>query len=141
MKILLAADGSDYTRRAARHLVSHLGWFAEKPRVHVLYVHPALPYPGAAAAIAKTSLEQYQLEDSRAALAVAEEELRKAGIAFQSSWRVGEVAPEIGAYVKEHGIELVVMGSHGHGALAGLALGSVATKVLATTRVPVLIVR
>jgi nucleotide-binding universal stress UspA family protein len=33
------------------------------------------------------------------------------------------------------------MGSHGHGTLANLVLGSVATKVLASTRVPVLLIR
>jgi len=34
-----------------------------------------------------------------------------------------------------------VMGSHGHGALANLTLGSVSTKVLARCGVPVLLVR
>jgi len=36
---------------------------------------------------------------------------------------------------------MIVMGSHGHGALQNLVMGSVATKVLAVTKVPVLIVR
>ena len=33
------------------------------------------------------------------------------------------------------------MGSHGHGALGNLIIGSVATKVLASCKVPVLLVR
>ncbi|HNI85575.1 MAG TPA: universal stress protein, partial [Ottowia sp.] len=33
------------------------------------------------------------------------------------------------------------MGSRGHGALGGLVMGSVATKVLASCEVPVLLVR
>jgi len=37
--------------------------------------------------------------------------------------------------------DLVVMGSHGHGALVNLVVGSVATEVLASCKVPVLIVR
>jgi nucleotide-binding universal stress UspA family protein len=36
---------------------------------------------------------------------------------------------------------MIVMGSHGHGALANVVLGSVTTKVLAIATVPVLIVR
>jgi nucleotide-binding universal stress UspA family protein len=33
------------------------------------------------------------------------------------------------------------MGSHGHGAVANLVLGSVATKVIAACKTPVLLVR
>ena len=39
------------------------------------------------------------------------------------------------------GFDLVVMGSHGHGALAHIVLGSVATQVLALCKVPVLLIR
>ena len=37
--------------------------------------------------------------------------------------------------------DLIVMGSHGHTALGNLVMGSVSTKVLAESPVPVLIVR
>ena len=141
MKILLAADGSDYTKRAARHLVDHLAWFARPPEIHLLHVRPPLPYPGAAAHIGKKAIDEYERSESKAALAVAEKILDKAGIDYQSAWSVGDVAAGIRDYAKKHRIDLVVMGSHGHGVLAGLALGSVATKVIASIKQPVLIVR
>lgn len=141
MKILLAADGSEFTRRAARHLARHIGWFAQPPEVHVLHVHPPVPYPGAAARAGKSAIADYLRTDSEAALAVAEKELRKAGIAFEASWCMGDVAREIGAFAKKHAIELIVMGSRGEGALSNLVLGSVTTKVLATVKTPLLIVR
>ena len=37
--------------------------------------------------------------------------------------------------------DLVVMGSRGHGSFVNLVLGSVATKVLSETQVPVLLIR
>ena len=37
--------------------------------------------------------------------------------------------------------DLILMGSHGHGSLGNLVMGSVATKVMAHTKVPVLLVR
>ena len=37
--------------------------------------------------------------------------------------------------------DLVVLGSHGHGALGNLVMGSVATQVLANCKVPALLVR
>ncbi len=141
MKILLAADASDYTKRAARHLARHVQWFAEMPQVHVLHVHPPIPYPGAAARAGKSAVERYLREDSEAALAVAEKALTRAEVPFRASWCTGEVAREIAAYAKKNGIDLIVMGSHGEGALSNLVLGSVTTKVLATVKTPVLIVR
>ena len=39
------------------------------------------------------------------------------------------------------GYDAVVMGSHGHGALVGLLLGSTVSKVLASCRTPVLVAR
>lgn len=141
MKILLAADGSPYTLAAARHLADHVSWFAKPPEVHVLHVRAPLPYPGARGAAGKSAVEKYQKEESESALAVAIKELERRKVPFRTSWCVGDTAQEIAAYAKLHGIDMVVMGSHGHGALANLALGSVATKCIATLDVPVLIVR
>jgi nucleotide-binding universal stress UspA family protein len=141
MNILLAADNSEYTRRAARHLVKHLSWFAEAPQVFVLHVHPPVPYPGAAARAGKAAIDEYLKEDSEAALKVATRELDKGGVRYTAYWTTGNVAEQIAAAVKKHRIDLVVMGSHGEGALSNLVLGSIATKVIATVKAPVLIVR
>jgi nucleotide-binding universal stress UspA family protein len=40
---------------------------------------------------------------------------------------------------KSKGCDLIVMASHGWGGIAGLVLGSVTTKVLAHTKIPVLV--
>lgn len=45
------------------------------------------------------------------------------------------------AGAKQGEFDLLVMGSHGHGALGNLVMGSVATKVMATCTTPILIVR
>jgi nucleotide-binding universal stress UspA family protein len=44
-------------------------------------------------------------------------------------------------YAGEHGIDLIVMGTHGRGALAHLLMGSVAEKVVRLAPCPVLTVR
>jgi nucleotide-binding universal stress UspA family protein len=141
MKILLAADNSEFTRRAARHLVQHLSWFAGPPEVFVLHVHPPIPYPGAAAAAGKAAIDNYLREDSEKALAMATKELDKAKVAYKASWTTGSPAQGIAAAAKKQGADLIVIGSHGEGALSNLVLGSVATKVIATVKIPVLIIR
>jgi nucleotide-binding universal stress UspA family protein len=141
MKILLAADGSEHTRKSARQLAKLAGLLKAPAEIHLLHVHAPLPFPGAGAAVGKGTVEAYQREESQAALAPAEQELQQAGVAFESHWTKGDVCDELARFVREHGVELVVMGTHGHGALARLALGSVATKAIARLEVPVLVVR
>jgi nucleotide-binding universal stress UspA family protein len=141
MKILLAADGSEYTRKAARELIKYAAALREAPGIFVHHVVPPIPYPGAAKVAGNKAIDDYHREMAESALAVAIDELARAGLKYTTSWSVGDVAKEIGAAVKQHHIDLLVVGSHGHGALAGLALGSIATKLIATLAVPVLVVR
>ena len=44
-------------------------------------------------------------------------------------------------YARDHGIDLIVMGTHGRGALAHLVMGSVAERVVRLASCPVLTVR
>jgi nucleotide-binding universal stress UspA family protein len=50
-------------------------------------------------------------------------------------------ADAIVAYARESGIDLIVMGTHGPDAVAGVALGSVAERVVHTAPCPVLTVK
>ena len=50
-------------------------------------------------------------------------------------------AMSIVQYVKETGIDLIVMGTHGRGAMAHLLMGSVAERVVRLAGCPVLVVR
>ena len=145
MRILLAVDGSPFTIKAVTYLVSHLEWFRGEPELHLLHVK--LPIPAGLAVeqarriLGDDAVTDYYEEQSRAALAPAEEILRTANIPFRPHYKVGDIAKEIHAFALAHKIDMIVMGSHGHGALANVVLGSIATKVLATSTVPVLIVR
>jgi nucleotide-binding universal stress UspA family protein len=141
MKILLAADGSEYTRKAARALIKFTAALRETPEIRVHTVVPPIPYPGAARVVGKKVIDDYHREEAETALAVATDEFARAGLKFTTSWSVGEIATDIAASVKKNRVDLVVVGSRGHGALAGLALGSVAMKLLAILPTPVMIVR
>ena len=144
MKILLAVDGSTFTNIAAKYLVTHLESFQSLPELHLLYVQipiPAMSESRGRIVLGDDAVDNYYKEETKAALAPAEKLFRKHKIPFQSSYKIGQVSDEIKQYASKNKIDMIVMGSHGHGALANLVLGSVATKILATTTVPVLIVR
>ncbi len=52
--------------------------------------------------------------------------------------RSDEPADEITSYARTHGIDMIVMGTHGRGRMAHLLLGSVAARVARTAPCPVL---
>jgi nucleotide-binding universal stress UspA family protein len=146
VKILFAVDGSEYSTKAAQYIATHFQQFQGPLELHLLHVH--LPIPtGLALAQAEKLLggdvgDRYYKEESQAALATAEQILKMRNIPFTSSYKVGKVAEEISDYAAKHKMDMIIMGSHGHGALANLVTGSVATKVLALeTGIPVLLVR
>jgi nucleotide-binding universal stress UspA family protein len=55
--------------------------------------------------------------------------------------QVGSPHPEIVRYARDHGIDLIVLGTHGRGPLGHMLLGSVAERVVRTAPCPVLTVR
>jgi nucleotide-binding universal stress UspA family protein len=141
MNILIPVDGSEYTIRAVDFVIAHFDWFQGAPTLRVLHVEAPIPDRRARAAAGHEAVEKYYEEESRAALAPAEALLRKSGIAFDSGYVVGDVAGQIQEAIRQHQIDMVVMGSHGHGALKSLIMGSVTARVLALTSVPVLLIR
>ncbi|HYD60104.1 MAG TPA: universal stress protein [Noviherbaspirillum sp.] len=141
MKILIAVDGSAYSTKAVKHVIKHFNWFSSIPELHLLHVKLPLPSGGARSFLGSDMVNRYYEEESLAALAASEKILKKKEIPFRSSWKVGDIPKEIQSYVKKNKIDLIVMGSHGHGAFTNLVMGSIATKVLASTDVPVMIVR
>jgi nucleotide-binding universal stress UspA family protein len=54
---------------------------------------------------------------------------------------VGNAAKKIIEYAADHDVDVIVMGTHGRGALAHLLMGSVAERVVRTAPCPVLTVR
>jgi nucleotide-binding universal stress UspA family protein len=138
MRILFATDGSPRALAALESLLSHLDWFRESASLTLLYTHMPLPYKRAVAWAGKEAVHEYYEEESEDALAPSRRLLEKAGIAYGVEKRIGDPAHEIVGHATAGGFDLIVLGTHGHTALAGLVLGSVATKVLAMSKTPVL---
>ena len=63
------------------------------------------------------------------------------GLDVETTVEIGAAAHEIVACAEREGVDHVVVGSHSHGALARMVLGSVAERVARTSPCPVTIVR
>jgi len=140
VKILLAVDGSRCTKRMLAYLTTHDELFTAANQYTIFTVQPALP-PRARAAVGKEVVDKYYSEEAEKVLGPVSKFLVRHGIDPKSVWKVGHAGENIAKMAESGKFDLVVMGSHGHGALGNLVMGSVATQVLAHCNVPVLLVR
>ncbi len=142
--ILLATDGSaacDQATRTAIGLARTHG-----ARLMAVYVVDPYPYLG----IGQTNPLGFQAYIAAAhahagkALARAAELCEDGGPPVATEARIVEEATAahgIAQTARDEGADLIVIGSHGHGALRKLMLGSVTSRVLAEATMPVLVVR
>lgn len=140
MKILLAVDGSSYTKKMLAYLATHDELFTSGNEYTVLTVLPALP-PRVRGAVGKEIVDNYYADESGKVLNPVSKFLQRHHIDAKSVWKIGLAGEAIARTADAGKYDLIVMGSHGHGALANLVMGSVATQVLAHCGVPVLLVR
>ena len=140
MKILVAVDGSVYTKHALNYLLEHFDMLGRDSPLTLINVHSPIP-PHAAAHLGRDTVQAYYKDEAEKALKDARAALEKAGVGFADTWKVGDPGDEISDFATKGKFDIVIMGSHGHGLFKNLVLGSVATKVLAGCKVPVLLVR
>lgn len=140
-RILVAVDGSESSDRAVAHLLKKLGWYKGDVEVHLLNVQVALPSTVGLYSPAADQIHRFHREQGEAELASARAILDGAKVAYVTHIGVGEPAHVITHYAKEKAIDQIVMGTHGRGSIAGLVMGSVTTKVLSLTDVPLLLIK
>ena len=141
MKILLAVDGSKFTKKMLAYLVTHTEMFSQVGNRFVVFT-ASPPVPSRArAALGTAVVKQYYDEEAEKILAPVCKFLQRHGIHPKSAHEVGAAGDAIAKMAEQGDFDLLVMGSHGHGALGSLVMGSVATRVLAQCKVPMLLVR
>jgi nucleotide-binding universal stress UspA family protein len=144
--ILLPTDGSSLAMRGARAgiaLAKSLG-----ARVSAVYVIPPyMPpmYGDAAMYIPALEPGEYRRateKQARRALAAVEAEARKAGVRCKALF-LTDPQPWKGILraARRQKCDAIAMASHGRGGLKGLILGSETTRVLAHSKLPVVVTR
>jgi len=140
MKILVPVDGSPFTKRMLAYLAAHDEWLGGAHQYTLLHVAPAVP-ARAAAVLDKAILHAHYAEESEKVFKPIRTFFNKQKLAADFVAKVGPAADTIASVATKGKFDLLMMGSHGHGLLGNLVLGSVTTKVMAHCETPVLIVR
>ncbi len=140
MKILVAVDGSPFTKKMLAYLAAHDEWLGAHHEYTVVHAVPGVP-PRAAAVLDKDTLKGYYAEGADKVFKPIKAFFTKAKLKADFQYKVGPAADVIADVARKGDFDLLMLGSHGHGTLANLVMGSVATKVLAHCSTPALLIR
>jgi nucleotide-binding universal stress UspA family protein len=142
--ILIPTDGSELARRAVAHGLSLAK--AVGAKVTVLTVEASFnvyDVPASRVNLMTAAFDEYAKHAREHATSILDgiaNEAKAAGVQFETLQVIQDHPYEaIVATAKEKGCDLIVMASHGRSGLAAVLLGSVTTKVLTHTTIPVLV--
>lgn len=134
MKILLAVDGSKFSKAAAQAVIEQFR--PQETEVKVLNVvsnSEYLDYPA--------GVTEDQLNQARELVNRVSQKLRTAGLKVESALCRGEARAGIIDSAEEWHADLIVLGSHGCTGLGRFLLGSISDTVMRHARCSVEIVR
>ncbi len=141
-KILIATDGSPSSAEAVEFGLE----LAAEEQAQVIFVHVApavdvLPVAGYSFGAGNAHAPHTIDASDRRPLVDAEQIAAQEGIAAHSKLLSGNAADEIVAYADSEDVDLIVIGSRGHGTVASILLGSVSRRVLSESKRPVAVIR
>ncbi|MGZ8751923.1 MAG: universal stress protein [Acidimicrobiia bacterium] len=143
MKVLIATDGSDLSVSAAHRAFELLG---RPSGVVVLAVLTEVPGDDAGGfeSSAQSPLEErqeWENETTAAQGAIRATVEALGGVDVETRVEVGDAGPMIVWVAEQIGADVVVVGSHGRGALKRIISGSVSEHVVHHSPCPVLVIR
>jgi nucleotide-binding universal stress UspA family protein len=141
MKILIPIDGSANADRAVDYVIAFSDLLKIKPEIFLLNVQWKLALGNVKLFINQETVNEYYREQGAVALAQARQKLDAVGFDYVYHISIGLPAEAVLHFTEEHQIDEIIMSSHGQGTLTNLLLGSVASKVVQLSPIPVLLVK
>lgn len=139
MTILAAIDFSPVTQAVLEELPGLVEEGEEIILLHVAEPDPSfVGFDAGSDAVQEAWREQFR--DEQATLDGAAEALRDKGVTVQVRMVRGAIGEEILRVADEAEVRHIVLGSHGHGLLYNMLVGSAAESVIRNAKVPVTLV-
>ncbi len=138
-KILIATDGSEYTKNAVDYGIDIAKNSGAK--LHAIYVVDTAAFASIPMDAAWESMYELLRQEGDLAIKYVTERAEPEGVEVEGNLVEGHPADEIIKFSEKNEISLIVMGTLGKSGLDRFLLGSVAEKVVRNSRIPVLVVR
>lgn len=141
-KILVPVDGSPASLRAVDFAIGLISGKSGGALVLVHVLHMGALDPGGfSEAMPPDWLGQTAAQAAAQAMKDAIAKCEAAGVTYKAVERTGQTPEVINEVATEEGSQQIVMGSRGLNAIEGLFLGSVATRVMHITTLPVTLIK
>lgn len=140
MKILVPVDGSKSALNAVKYAAKLSGNLRSTDTVTLITVHDDHGLRHAKQFVGKAKVDDYLRELSHKELKSSLAVLKKADIRYSTIIQTGHVA-EVIANTANKSFDMVIMGTKGRSALADLLIGSIAQRVVASCKKPVVLVK
>jgi nucleotide-binding universal stress UspA family protein len=144
--MVVSLDGSELSKKAMEVAIQLAA--EQKSILYFLHVVKEVTVPPYVMGEMAYSNRDYDTElndilhrEGEELLRLAKEQAKEKGVTARKVMLTGDPAMEIIDFIKEHDIQLVVMGSRGLGPIKEMMLGSVSHKVAQLAPCPVMIVK
>ena len=142
--IMVPLDGSELAECVFGHVIDIAT--CNKSKVTLTRVVPPLVMATAEYAGMISPAQFQKIEDSDIAVAtkyLAEKQafFKEKGFDVETEVMFGNVVDSLASFVEAHGVDLIIIATHGRSGVSRWVMGSVAERILRSSKVPVLIVR
>lgn len=139
IKILVPVDGSETSKNAIQ---AALDWSKKIGNValDVVTVTPQLS-GNVTRHVSADTVNAYYHDEGTLVLKSVADLLKTSEVPYETHILKGAVAQQIADFAERNAIDHIIMGTRGLGSVKGLVLGSVATKILSLTNIPVTMIR
>lgn len=143
IKMLIAVDGSSHSIKALDYAIKRT---KNGDNIHalILNVQPSISTSGSPvirSIIPSSMIKNYQIEEGEKILGAPGVKSRKNYLKADTYMEIGDPATRIVAFARKTKCQEIVMGCRGLGKIKSVLLGSVVSKVVQISHLPVVVVK